>query len=533
MNNFLDFINNDISVRKEMLSSLPTKTKTNIKKFNETVDEFIEKYETYKDGVFNYINAKESMLNPKTESKNREQFDEQLKELEKYRLLFNPVNNYYEKLGFDELIYRISNYYVFNFDSVDLIINEFIDRFAEAGIVLTVKDFDYTYYVKTYMSLFLDVRNKANSKTKEDLDNLFEEIYWSNPDLISHIELNFRKLINKYARKLDSYISRKKKEITSQSGIRSYSDCLLRINDLYELKNKLITEDFSDIVNKAINKEFDASQLLEGNKFRKSAFDSLIPENIDINNPASMDKIYNSLEKLNDNLREYEEFDKLQPLVEDFKNTYYKLLGTNSRENQTTIKTMEKEIKKNEKELDKINFKINRNFGDVKLLKMESVRKAKELYTLYKKHDDQYFLTKITSIINPNMSVTDMLELYYSFDAFKKRNIQRVFELKSYNEVVEKSKIFDEFAMNPTNNIVDGLPVFEDYKIPRIIANKYFLSNIKILEGDISPENITSISNKISLITRINIIKKNNMSVDQLWFLQKANEILKKKDQEN
>ena len=532
MNNFLDFIDNDINVRKEMLSSLPTKTKSNIKKYNDTVEEFINKYESYKEGVFKYINAKEKALNPKVQEKNKSQYDDQIKELEKYRLLLNPVNNYYEKLGFDELIYRLSNYYVFNFDSVDLIINEFIDRFKEAGIILTVKDFDYTYYVTSYMSLFLDVRNNINNKTKEDLDNLFEEIYWSNPDLISHIELNFRKLIKKYSRKLDSYISKKKKDISKEYNIRSYSDCLVRINDLYEMKNKLMAEDFSDIVNKAINKEFDVSQLLEGNKFRKSAYDSLIPESIDLNNEAAMDKIYVSLEKLNDNLREYEEFDKIQPLVEDFKNTYYKLIGSNSRENQIAIKSIENEIKKNETDLERINRKISRNFGDIKLLKMESVRKSKELYSLYKKHDDQYFVNKVTSIINPNMSVSDMLELYYSFDAFKKRNIQRVYELKVYNDVVEQSKIFDHFAMNPTNNIVDGLPVFEDYKIPRIISNKYILSNIKISENDITPENIVSISNKISLITRVNKITRNNMSVDQLWFLQKANEIINKNNQE-
>ena len=44
MNNFLDFISNDIEVKKTLISSLPTKTKTNIKKFNETIDEFSSKY---------------------------------------------------------------------------------------------------------------------------------------------------------------------------------------------------------------------------------------------------------------------------------------------------------------------------------------------------------------------------------------------------------------------------------------------------------------------------------------------------------
>lgn len=41
MRNFLDFVSNDVEVKKTFLSSLPTKTKTNIKKYNSSIDEFI------------------------------------------------------------------------------------------------------------------------------------------------------------------------------------------------------------------------------------------------------------------------------------------------------------------------------------------------------------------------------------------------------------------------------------------------------------------------------------------------------------
>ena len=43
MNNFLNFIEKDIIAKKESIQSLPIKTKTNIKKFNETVESYKEK----------------------------------------------------------------------------------------------------------------------------------------------------------------------------------------------------------------------------------------------------------------------------------------------------------------------------------------------------------------------------------------------------------------------------------------------------------------------------------------------------------
>ena len=52
-------------------------------------------------------------------------------------------------------------------------------------------DFDYTCYVKRYMTAFLDAKDKKNGKY-EKVAKVFEDIYWLNPNLIEHIELNLR-----------------------------------------------------------------------------------------------------------------------------------------------------------------------------------------------------------------------------------------------------------------------------------------------------------------------------------------------------
>ena len=163
-----------------------------------------------------------------------------------------------------------------------------------------------------------------------------------------------------------------------------------------------------------------------------------------------------------------------------------------------------------------------------KNLKMESINITKKLKELYRKYDDEFFKSRVLSVLNPNMTVSDVLELFLSFDYFKKLTIQKVYEINDYNEVIKQSNIYDEFAKNPTNLIVKGLPVFEKNNIPRIIANKYKLNNLLITEEDITPDNLDALKNKIALITRINKINNSNTTVEKIWFIVNANKIIEK-----
>ena len=48
MNNFLNFIEEDIDAKKTLIETLPTRTKVNKRNFNEKIDSIIEKYEVYR-----------------------------------------------------------------------------------------------------------------------------------------------------------------------------------------------------------------------------------------------------------------------------------------------------------------------------------------------------------------------------------------------------------------------------------------------------------------------------------------------------
>lgn len=521
MNNFLDFINKDIENKKTLLTTLPTKTKTNKKKFNLNIVEIEKKYLDYQTSTKNYILAKAKSLQINDEEK--KETTNKIENLEHVKYLLNPSNTYVEKMGFDTLLYQINNYYRFNFKSLNEIINGFLDKFEQAGIDLNSDDFDYTCYVHEYMTSFLEVRNRR-LKSYDKVSEIFEQIYWVNPDLIEHIELNFRKLIKKNSRKFNNYISRLQHEAMLKCNVRSYNHCLEKLQATYIDLNMENKESIKEIIDKAINNEFDIEQYMPDSKVREQAYKTLIPAD------AKMENACIALEKLKINIEEYKNYLTFLPIFQYFKTEYSKLL--NKKEEYKGLENIIKEIDEKEKELDKLNKKI---FGktlfkdfNLKQLKLESIQKAKELYELYKKYDDEYFKDKVLKILNNTLTISDVLNLYYSYDYFKKLVIQGVYNINNYEEIIKYSDDFDLFAMNPTNIIITGVNIFEENDIARVIANKYRLSNLNIIEEDLGEDNLNLILNKIMLILRVEKIEKSNISLDKIWFLVQVEKMINK-----
>lgn len=534
MNSFLDFIKNDIENKKTQISSLPTKTKTNKKKYNTIIEDIEEKYKSYSKNVKNYLLAKKKSIRIPEPTTSSEEIKKRVTDLEYIKFLLNPSNTYFEKMGFDSLLYEINNYYIFNFHSLNDIINGFLDKFETAGILLTNEDFDYTCYVQEYMSSFLEVRrSKSNSYAK--VSEIFENIYWSNPELIEHIELNFRKLIRLNEKKFTNYITSLQKTVMEQNGITSYSHCLEQLGDAYIDLNIANIEDINDIVELFKAGTIEIEQYLEESKTRITAFQTLIPEKIDTTNEKDMTRICGTLEKFKNNLEEYDNYIEFKSFFDDFKNQYTELVKDTSKKDSKGLSNIVIEISKKEEELAKLNRKIFgnklnlfeiKNDPDIKRLKAESVHKAKELYTLYKTYDSEYFKDKVLKVLDVSMSVADLLNLYYSFDYFKKLELQKVYNITEYDEIRRYSKNFDLFALNPRNIVTTGVSIFDETNIPRIIANKYRLNNIIIEEKDISPETCKSLLNKINIILRSYKIDQSFLSVEQIWFITKVDEII-------
>ena len=129
------------------------------------------------------------------------------------------------------------------------------------------------------------------------------------------------------------------------------------------------------------------------------------------------------------------------------------------------------------------------------------------------------------------MTVADVLYLYSSFDYFKKKTLQNVFKLTTYDDIKRYSESFDLFAMNPSNVIVSGILVFDETNIPKTIVNKYRLNGIKIDESDLSMDNVQNLLNRIRLILRIHMIETSMLSVEKIWFMIQVHSLLEKEQQ--
>ena len=437
-------------------------------------------------------------------------------------------------MSFDELLFQLNNSYMFNFNSLSDVINSFLDKFELVGVRLTSEDFHYTCYVHEYMTSFLEVRySNTEDKKYAKVNEIFEQIYWVNPELIEHIELNFRRLIRIHEKKFNAYIAKRQKEVMAENDIKNYVNCQEKLKAAHIELNMANDETVADLVELAITNGFDINQYMPDSKVRSGAYESLIAPSVDIHDKNKMSKVCSALEKLKSNIIEYNNYNEFLPLFNDFKEQYKDLLNVDVKK-YTGLKTILDQINSKEKELDKLNSKIFggrpgffefNNEKDLRKLKVQSVLKAKELYELYKQYDIEYFKMNVLNIISNTMTVADVLNIYYSFDYFKKIAIRKVYELEDYGEVMKYSDNFYMYATDPTNVIIAGIPIFEEALIARVIANKYRLNNLKLTEDDLAaPDALLA---KINLILRVEKIDASkDIDMERIWFMVQVQKIV-------
>ncbi|MDD2409956.1 MAG: hypothetical protein PHD03_04500 [Bacilli bacterium] len=533
MANFLEYIEEDIQSKKILFSSMPVNTKTNKRKFNAKIDEVYNTYKEYKKSIKKYIELKSKSFNV-IDNRNTADLSDKISRLENIRFILNPSNTYFEKMGFDTLFYQISNSQDVNFSSLSSIFNEFINKFEMVNIKLNKNDFNYTYYVNQFMSSFMDIR-KSDNKNIDQLTEIFEKIYWENPEIISHIELNFRKLIRKNEKNFIDYINKLKKELIVKNNM-DYKSCLYQLTILYQEMNTIGKENVSDIIELAKKGELDVNHFFEESKVRVSTYSSLMLDSLNVENEPVMNKFYESLAKLKDNVEEYASYVKFLPLINDFKLKYLKKsnLEINKNESNKQLKELESQINKKENKLNKLNKKIFRTTNKFFIpkeksfidLKIESVRQATELHDLYQKYNEEYFKVIVLNVISNNFALKDLLQLYYSFDYYKKEAIKNSYEINNYDELIEYSDSFDLFALDLTNVIICPVIAFDEVSVARVIINKYRLLNINITNEDLFPENLDSFIERINLILRIQEIEKSQLTIEKLWFIVQVNKYL-------
>ena len=129
-------------------------------------------------------------------------YDEEKKKLLEVKDLIKFTNKYLDsslKLELLPLVSSIKDDAEISLDNINSTIEEFMNKFLDAGVNLSINDFSYSIFTYKYMTDYLNKDNNINLKES------FESIYWECPHFLKHLKLNLWNIIDKYKKQLDIY----------------------------------------------------------------------------------------------------------------------------------------------------------------------------------------------------------------------------------------------------------------------------------------------------------------------------------------
>ena len=482
----IDAINNNLSI-------LPTDTKKNKAEYIKYIDLQLADFNQKLKQITDELDARYNKYVEKYTTGTDLKIDEKIDILS---LKFN--NSFfgsYERMNLPYYIYEIGHYYKEDLDKTNEVIFTLIDSFEKVGITLTIEDFNYTEVVSKYMGSLLG--------KKEDIHQVFEMLYWENPNLINQIELNFRYLYFKYKKKIDGYF--KKKKSSFEDIINQYKDNHTAIDKYNHTSIKYIS---SLILNKTVLLT-DVSE-----KNIKSITSELFLKEDEANH-------YNLL-KLKDSLFEYKYLMRFIYIIDNLKKLF-----EHKQEYKGVYNNKFKEISKKEKELFKLNRKINSRFSssDTKLMRNNCII---ELYRLYRELDDLKINDTIFTSVNNDTSYYNLLMIASAnFNYFVKL-------LKEQNDIISMNDINNniielfKFVYCNDLNIINNISITEDKNIPQIISDRYRLVNINIGEDKITEDTVDSyLKNLDNVILSYDIIN-NKINTEELEFIMYVNQMKEK-----
>ena len=463
----------DISINKEVLNNLPKNNIKNQKKYQEKLKELtntyndilklIEKEMHIREEKYQDFKINELINITKTKKENL------------YNNLYILDNTTpYEKSNLSKLLYALDNFFDNDLESVNNIIKQIILIFKNINIELTIKDFNYTYYVNLYMTKFLE------NKSQEELKLCFEDIYFKAPTLFKQISLNFKYLYYTNIKKfLDYYKTLENKMLENTSSKEIYNK-FFNLNDEYL---KLVLEDKYTISNKLINGEFNIKNYTKENiinTFKLFINKDILEENI-INYKDIMLKLLKSL-------IEYQGYLKYSFIIDDLKNKY------NNKDKYKNISLNKyKELNKKQNNLFKINKKINKllygrfkNKNKANLLITTSINIINELEKIYIEYEESLFLETFLNL-DIDVNIFDLLNISlgsytYLIKIFKQEysdltNEEIELEINKYIRFIRETKftVLNHYLVNDSNEL--DYIIVDKYNLLGLDLNKDSLKN--------------------------------------------------------
>lgn len=429
------------------------------------------------------------------------------------------------KLGIDFIIASITD--DTSLENLNDILKQFIDRFQEFGIILSIEDFKYTMFTEKYMNSFF-----ANSSL-DVMKDIFEKIYFACPDIKMQIKMNLHDIVKKYHDKLDKYVIclRDKQfteyQVTSQNVIEKY--VVVR----YQSGNEI-----------AVDPYYNTILFTEGHK-KITDYLEEAPARAKNYNSFALNEDYGALsddEKNHFNsammgfyltLNELKKFYRYEFILKD-------LLERNkdkaSAKGQFASK--KKEIDKEEKKrlsiykdymkANGVGFLAKKNDAKMKDAMLKMNEHIRNLNTLYEEYRDLEITNNLNQL-NDSASIYDLFMMSLtSFDFLEKKFKKD--EVLAEESLEKNMEEYFRFIYNPNNNFLRKINVFADYDIVSVVADKYRLLNLNVDSEMIDPDNIDATMDTVSFINLIQNIERSPITLHEISVLCQMKEILSKTD---
>ena len=513
----LEDFNHDIEVAKEVLSSMPINNAKNLALYKNKVGELKQEFEGYRNQLFSEMKRRsEKYLNYKPSSR----LELVRKELLDYKDigLFNPMNSPFEKMGFDTLLYSLTHYYKNDLASVNSDIREALSKFETVGITLTEDDFVYSNYARKYIKEFL------KNDDLERMKDIFEDLHWKCPDVISHIEASFRILFNKNIKVFEKYIDDKKKEIIQDN--LTFDDYLLKKNNLTKELFELENFDIDVVINNFMNGDLLLNDYSIVNVSK--CYSKFLGDNCDVS--KGKEKI-DDFKNLFFNLKEFKNYLKYSYVLDDVK-AKYKEKDAHVGEAAKIIKEIDEIIS----ELVRLTSEINEGSTKGFLFFKKKVdidkhyllvnEKIKELSEKYEEYDKALIYEKMNSYITDTSSIYDVFRFVLGFKGYLRSCIKGHEEDVDINKVKETVKDFEAFLSDPNVMILRNVIFSVDSDVAEIIMDHYKLLEINLNRDNLTIDGIDEMLNYLKIIIISSCLDKNDISIDFILDLFESKKLI-------
>lgn len=484
-----------------------------------------EQFDVYKKQVYKEMKNRVDKCFPIDNSDCYKSEKENLTEVKEVIKFINPFSSSNYKLGFLSMISGIKEDTNDSLDSINSILTNFINKFKEFSISLTIDDFSYTMFTKKYMTDFFSNLNCNNV----DLNSSFEAIYWECPDFLKHLKINLWVILDRYKKELDNYCDKVKTDklntynLTLDGAVSSYYDKvkLLDIN---------ISRDSYINLNNFLDKKRNINDYLWDSSIRKTNFNSFaVNGNFEELDDLSKEKYYFEALDLSKTLSVLKLYYRYEFIAKDLQSKFSKRI-----ENKGLYDNKLKEISKEEAKRKKIYSTYLRACGvgflarvdDKKIAscKLEMNEQILKLYGLYNELHDLEIIYNMNKHLSEVSSLYDLfMTAYSSYYYLRKMFTENFKEIENFSVDNEIKQYFD-FIYSPNNAFLTKINAFTLYDIAEIVADKYRLLELNVSKDSIMKDSIDSTIDTVNFIKLINDIDTGALSLDKMNFIVKFSE---------